>query len=66
MINSVRKVNQAFREHAKNYCFDNEIKRDKPQNEQICDIRMKYCDFVEDLHRDGLISDYLRDNSTYY
>jgi hypothetical protein len=31
----------------------------KPQNDQPADIRMAFCEFIDALHRAGLISDAL-------
>jgi len=32
-------------------------KRSKPQNEQITDIRVSFVDYVDNLHRNGEITD---------
>jgi hypothetical protein len=35
-----------------------------PQNEQPCDTRMAFCDYVESLRRDGQISEALANRVT--
>lgn len=39
-------------------------KRSKRQNEQITDIRIYFCDFIEHLYNDGDITDKQRNNFT--
>lgn len=36
----------------------------QPQNDQPADIRMAFCDFIDALHRAGLISDALAARAT--
>jgi hypothetical protein len=36
----------------------------RPQNDQPADIRMAFCEFIDALHRAGLISDSLADRAT--
>jgi hypothetical protein len=42
----------------------NQRKPGKPQNEQPTDIRCIFVDYVDELHRDGQISDRLANNVT--
>jgi hypothetical protein len=39
-------------------------RKSKRQNEQPCDVRMAWCDFVEEMHRNGDISDTLAQRAT--
>jgi hypothetical protein len=39
-------------------------KRSKRQNEQVTDIRCTFVDYVDNLHRDGIITDKLANNVT--
>lgn len=39
-------------------------KRSKRQNEQITDIRIYFCDFIEHLYNDGDITEKQRNNFT--
>ena len=61
---STKQVNIAFRMHAKENNI--EVRRGKPQNDQLTDTRMAYCDFIQSLHGNGLISDNLRQNAHYF
>lgn len=38
--------------------------RNKRQNEWPCDLRMEFCDFVEMLRQDGIISETLANEVT--
>lgn len=38
--------------------------RNKRQNEWPCDLRMEFCDFVEMLRQDGIISETLANKVT--
>lgn len=64
IYNSVKQVNTAFRLYAKQQGI--EVRRGKPQNDQVTDTRLAYCDFIDDLHRSELISDYLHQNAHYF
>lgn len=64
MYTSIKQVNTAFRQYAKE--FNIPVLRGKPQNDQVTDTRIAYTDFIEDLSRNGLISDNLRQNSHYF
>jgi len=39
-------------------------KRSKRQNEQVTDIRCTFVDYVDNLHKDGTITDKLANNVT--
>ena len=64
MYKSVKQINTAFRAYAKKNNIS--IKHGKPQNEQITDTRLEYCDFIGQLHDNGEISDYMLQNAHYY
>lgn len=64
MYKSTKEVNTAFRQHAKEMNIP--IKRGKPQNDQVQDTRMAYCDFVETLRQAGIISENLTNKAHYF
>ena len=40
------------------------IRRPGGQNAQLCDVRMAWCDFVESMRRNGMISEALAGRAT--
>lgn len=44
--------------------YKSERKRGKKQNQFTCDCRTDFCDFVDSLHKEGLLSDKQRYNIT--
>lgn len=64
MYRSTKQVNQAFRAYCRE--FGIKLYRDKPQNDQPCNTRMMYVDFVDGLARSGAISENLASKAHYF
>jgi hypothetical protein len=62
MYKTYKEVNNLFKLYAKEFGIK-VVKGD--QNTQPCDTRAAYCDFIDSLHRDNLISDKIAAEITF-
>jgi hypothetical protein len=62
MYRTISEIRSAFWESHPEFIADYRTK--KRQNDYKADIRTAFCDWLDSIHKDGLVSDRLRESAT--